>query len=677
MPDPLDYENKVEFMKVCVPQAIGEGREHDQAVAMCSSMWENRNKSGNCLKAVSQTEDELRVANYIVLFGGRDLEGIASKRVNKDGSKGQYFTADTDFESQYTKTGQLYVDWEHGREGEIDPDAPKKSDVLGFVDWATAKKDAIGLWVERVLDRRNKYMKYLETLIREGLIGNSIETTNNFNVAPNGQITKAPLERDTLTVNPMEPRMMTRNVVTALKSLALDHPELKALLPKEVGETSENAATVEPATTNPQFKKTLETIKMANIELTQDEYKDLLKGQIQSKPTEAPPPPPEDPAMKAMSDRLDKLTELIKNAPNLKDAGYVAPDSEEDHAESKSLGDFLVAVKNGNTTRLTKVYHAERDTDNDTKGMTKTDLAEGAGATGGYLVPVQYAPAIVAAGAPYSILRRAGATVIQMSGKTLQVPTLDIETAPSAGDTSYAGGAIAYWTEEATAPTESEPRFRLVELVNHKLATYAQASNELRADSAVESILTTVLGRASASKENYAFFRGDGVGKPLGIMESGALLTSTRSAAHAFALADVADMFGQLLPDSYTKGIWVMNPTVIDPLIQLVSAPLAWMPDLNTAIPGLRLLGLPVYVTGALCAVGTTGDVLLIDPSYYIIGDRAGLSIAYSEHYAFTSDQGTWRLTSRVAGQPWIENYITLEDAATTVSPFVALSTST
>ena len=39
-------------------------------------------EKGNALKAVGKTDEELRVANYIVLFGGRDLEGIASHHKN-------------------------------------------------------------------------------------------------------------------------------------------------------------------------------------------------------------------------------------------------------------------------------------------------------------------------------------------------------------------------------------------------------------------------------------------------------------------------------------------------------------------------------------------------------------------------------------------------------------------
>ena len=61
----------------------------------------------NALKAIRKDENELRVGNYMVLFGGRDLEG-------------EYFTSNTEFESAYTRSGRLYVDWEHGHDDEPD-----------------------------------------------------------------------------------------------------------------------------------------------------------------------------------------------------------------------------------------------------------------------------------------------------------------------------------------------------------------------------------------------------------------------------------------------------------------------------------------------------------------------------------------------------------------------------
>lgn len=185
----------------------------------------------NMLKAISKDDDTMRVANYLALWDVRDLEGIASERVNPDGSHGEYYTPQTNFESAYTKTGRLYVDWDHGlnpfREDGDDMPAPGRDDVLGYVDWSTVKTDESGLWVERVLNRRNKYMRFLETLIDAGLIGTSSEAmSKGVEKALDGHIVKWPLRRDTMTVSPMEWRMMKENplLVQAVKGL-LELPE--------------------------------------------------------------------------------------------------------------------------------------------------------------------------------------------------------------------------------------------------------------------------------------------------------------------------------------------------------------------------------------------------------------------------------------------------------------------
>jgi hypothetical protein len=184
----------------------------------------------NVLKAVSKTEEELRVGNYIALFGGKDLEG-------------EHFTARTDFESSYTKTGVLYVDWEHGLGQKIDGKAsPGPDDVLGYVDWNSRKTDEMGVWVERVLDRRNQYMKYIEPLIEAGMIANSSEAVKAGVVTTkSGEIEKWPLYKDALTVMPMEPRMMTENVISAVKGLAKDYPHLEALLLEEPDGSTQGA----------------------------------------------------------------------------------------------------------------------------------------------------------------------------------------------------------------------------------------------------------------------------------------------------------------------------------------------------------------------------------------------------------------------------------------------------
>lgn len=171
--------------------------------------------SMNNLKAVSSNSDELRVANYIILFGGEDLSG-------------EYFTKNTEIKSAYTDLGLLYVDFEHGFD--IEGTGNDQNNVLGLVDWKTAKIDDKGVFVERVLNRRSEYIQYLAELIDAGLVGNSSQAVSGRAVKKsNGEIIEWPLMRDTLTVTPMEPRMLNTNTLQAAKSLASIFPKSKSL----------------------------------------------------------------------------------------------------------------------------------------------------------------------------------------------------------------------------------------------------------------------------------------------------------------------------------------------------------------------------------------------------------------------------------------------------------------
>jgi hypothetical protein len=169
----------------------------------------------NTLKAISGTDSELRVGNYIVLFGGKDLSG-------------EFFTKNTNFQSNYTDLGVLYEDFEHGRDYEKAGNSGHN--VLGIVDWKTAKADETGIFVERVLNRRADYVKYLTQLIESGVVGTSSEAVGGgVSKRSSGEIVDWPLMRDSLTVTPMEPRMITSNVLEAAKSLAEIFPNSKSL----------------------------------------------------------------------------------------------------------------------------------------------------------------------------------------------------------------------------------------------------------------------------------------------------------------------------------------------------------------------------------------------------------------------------------------------------------------
>lgn len=44
MPKPKPNEKKKDFMNRCIPELVREGKKQNQAIAQCSSVYENRNK---------------------------------------------------------------------------------------------------------------------------------------------------------------------------------------------------------------------------------------------------------------------------------------------------------------------------------------------------------------------------------------------------------------------------------------------------------------------------------------------------------------------------------------------------------------------------------------------------------------------------------------------------------
>lgn len=339
-----------------------------------------------------------------------------------------------------------------------------------------------------------------------------------------------------------------------------------------------------------------------------------------------------------------------------------------------NFADWLFCVRHGNVERLTKEYGSELG-----EVSRKAALNTGVGTQGGFTVPVEFLDRLLMAAAEIAIARPR-ANVIPMSSRSIQVPVLDIVTVPAVGDTAFFGSLAARWTEEAAAETESEPTFKQIELVAHELSGYSKVSNQLAADSplGLEALLINLFGKAIAWYEDAAFLNGNGVGKPLGAISSasGAAKSITRNAANAFQLVDAAKMLGALLPGWTPRSTcWVIHPTVLQQVVQMTTsaAGVAWMPNLRDQTP-MTLLGLPICLTEKLQPLGTARDVALIDFQHYLIGDRKQIDIAYSEHVAFTNNQGVWRFVCRVDGQPWLRGPVTLSDGTSTLSPYVFLT---
>ncbi len=340
----------------------------------------------------------------------------------------------------------------------------------------------------------------------------------------------------------------------------------------------------------------------------------------------------------------------------------------------KSFGDWLLGVARNDRGYLEKHYGSRFN-----EWSTKAALGEATGVAGGYTVPPEFYQALMQVVAENTFIRPR-AFVMPMAGATLQIPYLDITTVQAAGVSPFFGGVQMYWTAEAQTRTETEPQFKQMELKAWELSGYSVSSNVLLQDSVIglEKFLMTLFGKAIAWFEEYAFLQGNGVGKPQGMLTAGASIALSRNTSNSVLFPDVATMWSKLLPSSWGSAVWAFSPSVVPQLLQLKDgANRAIFISIDQGItksPNWSLLGRPAFPTEKLPALGTKGDLILIDPALYVVGDRMSVEVAASEHVNFLKNQMTWRVVERVDGQPWLEKAVTLQDASTQVSPFVILT---
>lgn len=314
------------------------------------------------------------------------------------------------------------------------------------------------------------------------------------------------------------------------------------------------------------------------------------------------------------------------------------------------------------------------------------NLAMSSGTAGGYLLPEAFDANLRKVMAPSSIVRPR-ATVIPMGAETIKVPSLDQTTAQSAGTPPYFGGVSLTWTGESVTIPSTEPGFRQTTLTLNEVTGYVPVGRTLLQKSAIslEPLIYTLFGGAAAYAEDYAFLRGSGVGKPIGILNAPATkTTAARSSATAFTFADFTLVWKGIIDESKDPGVWLCSKSAEGALLAATSASNSMFVqsgvyiaqtgnEINAGAAGVRIFNRPVIISTKLPALNTTGDIGFFDFSKYLIADGGPAEVAASDDYLFRTNERAFRIIHRVGGAPWLNNVITLEDATTTVSPFVLM----
>ena len=330
--------------------------------------------------------------------------------------------------------------------------------------------------------------------------------------------------------------------------------------------------------------------------------------------------------------------------------------------KKQSFGEFLVKA---------------RMQDKELVEMSRKGIAEVNGVDGGFLVPEEYMNEIMRVQLEESVVRKSGARVLPMSSNIMRIPAINIASNASG---SMFGGVTAYWTGEAETNTASKPQFKQITLEAKKLIGYVESSDELINDSIVSmgGLLQDLFAQTIAFEEDNAFLNGDGVGKPLGIVSAPATISVTRTTASRVGTVDLVAMLARF----FRKGgspVWIINQSVLPEIYKLKdeNSNYILLPGMNSNISGAipaTIYGIPVVVTEKLPALGTSGDIMLADMRYYLIGDRQRLTIDESMHVRFQTGERAWRFVQRIDGQPWLDSAVTPRAGGSTLSPFVKLT---
>jgi HK97 family phage major capsid protein len=303
---------------------------------------------------------------------------------------------------------------------------------------------------------------------------------------------------------------------------------------------------------------------------------------------------------------------------------------------------------------------------------------------GGFLVQKDFsAELLMRAYQTGQITSRCRKIPISGNANGLKINAIDED---SRADGSRWGGILAYWVNEAATLTGSKPKFRRIELQLEKLIALCYATDELLEDAAaLEAVIQKGFAEEMVFKVEDAIINGTGAGQPLGILNSGALITQAKDAADTGAVLttnDVLAMDARLWVPSMKSAVWLADVTVKPQLFKLVlGAPslgqiLLYTPP-NSANEGVggMLMGKPVIFHEHGAVLGTPGDFILADLDQYVMIDKGGVRQDYSIHVNFLTDEGVFRFVYRVDGEPWWKKPLTPKSGGSTLSPFIDLAT--
>lgn len=375
---------------------------------------------------------------------------------------------------------------------------------------------------------------------------------------------------------------------------------------------------------------------------------------------------------------MDAQRDPIKMPPDNKDAddGEV-PGMPPKKMRFKNLADQLGAIRRA-------AFPGEKI---DARLCRSTGANESAPTDGGFLVQADYAAGIIKRAYSTSpVVSRVRRMPLTSAANSIKINAI----AESSRASSVWGGIVMYWLGEGATKSASRPEFRQMELTLKKIAGLFYATDELLEDAgALAALANDGFGEALNLELERVILRGTGAGQPLGILNSPSLITVSAEGYQwtgSIIWENIVKMYSRLWAGSLPNAIWTISQSCVPELLQMStsSSPTAdpgapvWLRDNNLAgAPYGTILGIPVFPIENASAVGTVGDIMLLDLSQYLMVDKGGIQQASSIHVNFLYDESVYRWVYRCDGQPAWNTTLTPKNSGATQSPFIALESRT
>lgn len=340
------------------------------------------------------------------------------------------------------------------------------------------------------------------------------------------------------------------------------------------------------------------------------------------------------------------------------------------------LGEFLGAVYNAEAAIQTGQLSA-------VDVRLASGLNEAVGSDGGFAVSTDMSNRLIEQSFASGVLSsRCMTQPISSASNSVKLPAMDDKDRTTG---NRWGGVRAYWTAEAAQITATTPKpLQSLELKLNKLAALVYMTDELLADqTAMQAYVDRAVPAEIAFVIDDAILRGNGVGKPFGILNSAALVSQAAEGsqtADTVNLQNVVKMYSRMPANRKSNAVWFINSEVFPQLQTMASAAtsasqLVYMPPGGVSgAPYGTLFGRPIIEIEHASALGDVGDISFMDLSAYLLATKQGVQRDVSIHVKFIYGETAFRFTVRVDGKPEWTSVITPYKGSNTQSPFVVLA---